>query len=686
MISLLEKIGFGPSDYLKQADLDRMTSRHPFAAFLNYLAYDYNLDVYLNQDCSLGLLWECTPLTFAGPKTLTSLEGLFRAGLPKGSVLQLILHADSHIAPILEAYRESRTVTDIIVRTSTDQIIDFIEQGRQGLAACSNIPVRNFRLFVAVKLPGDTPEVPNPEDLINREKTKPLQDIRRQISETLKAALLSPRSMQPGDLLEWARRLLNHYPHGYPEHNFTAYNDTIPLRKQIINADTVVRESGDHLQVGDNYFCCTTPKTIPGQVDPLQTNALFGGIWGLVSDMDQIKTGFLYTLNILFEQGLETKIHAKCNLLLNQQAVGSLSPLLRRKQEEHLEATDALEHGVKFVRIIPVLLVWDQDLETARESCTRARRIWEDNGYVMQQDSFILKILFLSALPFCLYTTGKNVDNLERDFIAPVPSVTPLLPVQGDFAGTGGMPKLIFTGRKGQLVSLDFFAKGAPNHNIVCGATTGSGKSFLVNFLAFNYYACGALVRIIDIGGSYKKIANMLGARYLDFQPGTTVCLNPFTSIQEPDEELKSVTAVFAQMAYSNSDTEKCDDTELNMIRNAVRWAWQQKGQEADADTVYEFLSSFRRYRMPILTPWETIKPWSRWRGSLPSTSASSPATAFMASFSLAPPPSTSTAMPLWFWSWKISRSSPICTGSSPCWCSMRSPRISISPTGPVPG
>ena len=243
MISLLEKIGLGSGVHLKQADLERMTSRHSFSAYLNYLAYDYNLDIYLNQDCSLGMLWECTPLTFAGPKALTSLEGLFRAGLPKGSVLQLILHADSHIAPILEAYRESRTVDDIIVRTSTDQIIDFMEQGRRGLAACSNIPVRNFRLFVAVKLPGDMPEAPNPEDFIDRERAKPLQDIKRQISETLKAALLSPRTMQPGDLLEWARRLFNHYPAEYPEHNFTSYNDTIPLRKQILNADTVVREA-----------------------------------------------------------------------------------------------------------------------------------------------------------------------------------------------------------------------------------------------------------------------------------------------------------------------------------------------------------------------------------------------------------------------------------------------------------
>jgi hypothetical protein len=170
--------------------------------------------------------------------------------------------------------------------------------------------------------------------------------------------------------------------------------------------------------------------------------------------------------------------------------------VLRRKQEEHLEATDALEHGVRFVHILPILIVWDQELERARESCIRARRLWENSGYVMQQDTIILKILFLSALPLCLYTAGKKIGNLERDFIAPVPSVTPLLPVQGDFAGSaGGVPKLIFTGRKGQLIALDFFAKGAPNHNIVCGATTGAGKSFLVNFIAFNYYVCGALIR-----------------------------------------------------------------------------------------------------------------------------------------------------------------------------------------------
>lgn len=590
---LLQRAILGPRQYLKHSDLDKMTKRSPFSSFLNYLSYDSNLEIYLNQDCSIGMLWECSPVIYAGPKTITSLEGLFRAGLPKNSVIQLIFHADSHIEPILERYQDNRTKDSAIVRSNTDAVVNFLTKGKKGLKACSNIPVRNFRLFVAVKLPGDCPELPGPEELGEEGKTAPLMDIKRQIKETLKAALLYPRHMQPGDLLEWHRRLFNSYPQDYPEQNINAFSPDIPLRKQIINSDTVIREESDHMRIGDHCFCCTTPKSIPKDIDPLQTNSLFGGIWGVISDADQIKTDFFYTFNIVFEAGLEMKLHAKCNLTLNQQAVGSLSPTLRRKQEEYLSATDDLERGEKFVKIIPVFWVWSTDLEQARDSCTRVRRLWENNGYIMQQDNMILKILFLASLPFGLYTTGKNIENLERDFVAPVPSITPLLPVQGDFAGSGGEPKLIFTGRKGQLVSLDFFDSGATNQNVFCCATSGSGKSFQVNFIAFNYYSCGALVRIIDIGGSYKKIANMLGARYLDFQPDIDICLNPFTNIREPEEELKSVAAVFAQMAYSNSDSKKCDDTEMNLIRNAVRWAWQQREQKADSDTVYEFLMKF---------------------------------------------------------------------------------------------
>jgi conjugal transfer ATP-binding protein TraC len=581
MMSFLDHLVFGSEGGLKLAELRKMVRRDSFSNYLNYIAYDPETEIYRNQDNTVGMLWECTPLAFAGVKTLKTLEGLFRAGLPMGSVLQFIFHADPHVEPVLALFKRSRIRNHPLVHANLEAVSSFVRGGIDGVSESAGIPIRNFRLFVAVKLPQKSRDA----------RDSVLKEIKRQIHETLAAVHLHPRNMGPEQLLEWCRRFLNRYPAGYPELNFSRYDEAMPIRKQIIMSDTVITDQGDLLKVGDRYFCCTTPKMFPKQVDPLQTNSLFGGIWGLISDADQIKTGFLYAVNVIFEP-LSSTLHAKCNLVLQQEAVGSFSPSLRRKQDEYLHAADDLDKGIPFVKVMPILWTWSTDKDKALDSMVRARRMWESSGYTMQQDWGILKIMFLAALPFGLYTEGRTLANINRDFIAPVPTVTAILPVQADFAGAG-LPKLLFLGRKGQLAGLDFFDAGAINQNVFCCASSGSGKSFLVNSISFNYYAAGALIRIVDIGGSYKKMTTMLGARYLDFLPGIPVCLNPFTHIEDPDEELKSVTAVFAQMAYSNSSVSRPDDTEMNLIRNAVRWAWQQEGNRADADTVYRFLSRF---------------------------------------------------------------------------------------------
>jgi len=85
----------------------------------------------------------------------------------------------------------------------------------------------------------------------------------------------------------------------------------------------------------------------------------------------------------------------------------------------------------------------------------------------------------------------------------------------------------------------------------------------------------------------------MLGARYLDFSPDSNICLNPFTNIIEPDEEVNVIATVFAQMAYANSN-KGCEDVEeTNLFYWAVQWAWKQKGQDADVNTVWDFMKKF---------------------------------------------------------------------------------------------
>ncbi len=106
---LLQRALFGSRKFLQQSDLDQMIQCSPFSSFLNYLAYDPEIEIYLNQDSTLGMMRECLPVICAGPKVINAMEGLFRSGIPKGSVIQLIFHADSHIDPILKRYREGRT-------------------------------------------------------------------------------------------------------------------------------------------------------------------------------------------------------------------------------------------------------------------------------------------------------------------------------------------------------------------------------------------------------------------------------------------------------------------------------------------------------------------------------------------------------------------------------------------------
>src|SRR3546814_14895485 len=92
---------------------------------------------------------------------------------------------------------------------------------------------------------------------------------------------------------------------------------------------------------------------------------------------------------------------------------------------------------------------------------------------------------------------------------------------------SGDRPALLYVGRKGQLVTLDLFDPRINNYNFVVAAESGAGKSFLLNDLCRQYYAQNALIRIIDIGGSYRKLCTLCSGRYIDVGEERLV-LNPF--------------------------------------------------------------------------------------------------------------------------------------------------------------
>lgn len=578
----LTALFFGTRSGLSIREWLELTERDQFSRFLPWVAYDPDTHQYLLQDNTVAFMWECAPLFFAGEATTKTLEGLFRQGLPDRTIMQFILAGEPHVQPLLNGHiRSKRRPTRLVMRMA-EAMRSYYDEGKSGMNALSGTPLRNYRLFFVIKFPEAEASRLN------------LKDLHVSLHELLKGAKLHPEPLVPELLLDFTRRLMN----DDMSHNNFSWDTAKPIRKQCIFGGTDIEMDDERVKIGKKIFKACTPQNFPQEVHSFQTNQLFGGVMGMVSDAEQIRTPFLYSLNIIVKD-MKKVLHTKCNFILGQQSVGSFAPSLMRKKKEYMWAVDEIEKGTKFIRVIPTLWVYGEDEDMVTGALARAKQMWESQGYVMQVDKGILCPLFISSLPGGLYDIKGNIEQLDRDFVAPVDAVSHILPVQGDFSGFGE-PVVPLIGRKGQLFGMDLWAYNSQNA-LVC-AFTGGGKSFLINHILNNYYGVGAKIRVVDIGGSYKKMTGLHGARFLDFSPGNDICLNPFSNISdnpdEPDDtegDLMAIPGIIAQMCYSTGEGSP-STTDMTLIEYAVRWAFQNYGRSAGTDQVREYLSNFRKY------------------------------------------------------------------------------------------
>jgi conjugal transfer ATP-binding protein TraC len=582
---MLTDLLLGTDRGMTRQELRKLNQRSKLSRFLPWDVYDAPTRQYFNIDSTFGFIWECRPVAFAGEKTINTLEGLFRAGLPFGSIVQFILYADRFIDPYLNVFKSVRTRNNHLVQRSGEEFCRFLKKGTDGLDNIAGIPVRNFRSFVTLKMP-----VPKDEKSAVNYK-----DIYSHFSEVLAGADLYPEPFHAQDLINMMARLIN--DREFPDYNAVPYDDSVSISKQIIMAETVTEDCWDHLKIGKKFLRCITPKSFPNpeavSVYPMQTNRLFGGIMGIVDDQNQIKTPYLYTLNIVFHN-LKSKLRIKSTAVNSQQAAGSFVRPLAKKKAEFSEVSELVESGETFVRIIPIMWTWSESESKTRDSINRIKRLWESNSYIMQEDKGILKLLLLSALPFGLYDIENNIEMLERDFITPADRVPPVLPVQADFAG-GGDPVLFLIGRKGQLGTLDFFNKHTTNYNGAIMAGSGGGKSVFCNDIMNSYFAKGDIIRVLDIGGSYNKQSKMSKARYMDFTEESKICINPFPVIRKIEDDLSVTSDIVLQMIYSSTSNIPPDTAETCMtsIKNGVQWAFEDSGKEAEINHIYRYLRNF---------------------------------------------------------------------------------------------
>ncbi len=128
---------------------------------------------------------------------------------------------------------------------------------------------------------------------------------------------------------------------------------------------------------------------------------------------------------------------------------------------------------------------------------------------------------------------------------------------------------------------------GDISHSLVIGAT-GSGKSFLLNFLLAQARKYDPRVCILDLGGSYRQLTELVGGAYLELglgNDGMECRLNPFRALPPTPDNLQFL-ASFVRMLL-DVEGKTCDARDRAELRSQIGSLYEL---EPDART----LSSLR--------------------------------------------------------------------------------------------
>ena len=233
------------------------------------------------------------------------------------------------------------------------------------------------------------------------------------------------------------------------------------------------------------------------------------------------KTSFLNYLHSTKSASAETLI---------DDGAAAISANLGRCLEE-IEA-----HGRYFGEFGLTITLYDDDLPTLRRSVAQSFKVFAAYDAQLAEEGYNRLNAWLSVLP------GNSLYNLRRIWL----TNTNYADLSFLFSNTRGHLRndhlgaeylAILEGRGGSPYFLNLHHKDIA-HTFILGAT-GSGKSFLLNFLLTNLQKYAPFTFIFDLGGSYDNLTRLFEGSYLPI--GTeqrAFTINPFCLAPTPDNLL----------------------------------------------------------------------------------------------------------------------------------------------------
>jgi len=588
---------------LPQNALKALLDRVSISKFLPYNMYDQETGLYLMDDGNLGFIYELLPRVYASESTSATLESLL-ATLPPYASIQVLAYGSPYLDPIVNRWRNLDVGNSLLLTNWKEKYADFMRKGsRDQVTPIMKARLRDVRVFMSVKLyKGQIKKKfsnfkPGPQHTIASIMSNDIEqalEAKSRVQGALATGNFEFWNVDPNILVPLLYEIFNS---NHDLSKLPKYDPRRFIKDQVVSYDTISRVEDSYIELDGTKYSSLSVKEYPQQFHLAYMGELLGDFF---FNEAQFSSTFMVCYNaVKLPTEYHTDLKKRASIILLQKFPESIFPKLVMKQNDLREGMEKIERAEPLLMSSLNLLVTGQTEKDLSSNVERATAFWRSKKFIVVPDKYICFPVFESCLPLCY---DQDVDkNIGRSRLWFSDTAASFFPIEGDWKGSR-TPAIPLVSRRGQVMAFDIF-DSPTNYGSYVIATSGSGKSFFVNYLTTNYLAMGARVFILDIGRSYQKLCEILNGQWIEFDPQNPVSLNPFSTI-ESKEELSEFADYLLNLIYfmgcpvSQRLSDEIEKFIKVHLEKALDVVYGTMGKEMLIDHIIEYLKEIEDTRV----------------------------------------------------------------------------------------
>lgn len=573
--------------------LQSLISRTPrLSKLINGLAYEPDLNLFQLSGNRVGFAFLCHPLASSSGDEGARLKAGLTVDWPEGTTIQFSLVCTENINRLKTSFTRLRkryvesNPTDLspetlaLLQQVTDARAEYLsDRTIEPVDKISGVRIREQNLVISVTLPIKSSLPTVTESTLARDLLDGLQT-------SLESCGLAPVPMTNDTYKEIFTSILNQGPDASwrADPEIKAELDK-PLNEQILDFDRSLSVRSDHVRIGND--CMLKTMSIKKFPDLMWQGDASQYLADIMSQRGGIRGNCIINLTIFFPPQLATKDKLARNRqwAINQTKgpMATFVPKLVQKREAYETLFTDLDKGLPNIKAAFTVVVFGKNKEELTQATSNAKSHFSTLSFSLMEDKFMVLPVFINALPMC--ADPAAIKDMFRYKTMSLTQALPILPIYGDWKGTG-TAVAPFISRNGQPMSFHLFDSDT-NYNGTIAAQSGSGKSFLTNYLITSYLSIGAKVWCIDVGRSYLKICEAYDGDFACFDRESDLCLNPFELVEDFSEEEDVLVGLLSAMA---APTVPLDDRQTAGLKKHLTDVWAKKGKTMIVDDIEQAL------------------------------------------------------------------------------------------------